>query len=101
MAILVIYIVLGILYESIVHPLTILSGLPAAAFGALATLMPFHMQLDLFGFVASPCRARAQGHRQGLETRWRLFSQVASSLRGDDQVGAFDVRPSSTRKFSR
>ncbi|MGB9401924.1 MAG: efflux RND transporter permease subunit [Candidatus Acidiferrales bacterium] len=51
MAILVIYIVLGILYESFIHPITILSGLPAAAFGALATLMLFHMQLDLFGFV--------------------------------------------------
>jgi hydrophobic/amphiphilic exporter-1 (mainly G- bacteria), HAE1 family len=51
MAILVIYIVLGILYESFIHPITILSGLPAAAFGALATLMFFHMQLDLFGFV--------------------------------------------------
>jgi len=51
MAILVIYIVLGILYESFIHPITILSGLPAAAFGALATLMIFHMQLDLFGFV--------------------------------------------------
>ncbi|MGC1106283.1 MAG: efflux RND transporter permease subunit [Candidatus Acidiferrales bacterium] len=51
MAILIIYIVLGILYESFIHPITILSGLPAAAFGALGTLMLFHMQLDLFGFV--------------------------------------------------
>jgi HAE1 family hydrophobic/amphiphilic exporter-1 len=51
MAILVIYIVLGILYESFIHPITILSGLPAAAFGALGTLMLFHMQMDLFGFV--------------------------------------------------
>jgi HAE1 family hydrophobic/amphiphilic exporter-1 len=51
MAILVIYIVLGILYESFIHPITILSGLPAAAFGALGTLMLLHMQLDLFGFV--------------------------------------------------
>jgi hydrophobic/amphiphilic exporter-1 (mainly G- bacteria), HAE1 family len=51
MAILVIYIVLGILYESFIHPITILSGLPSAAFGALATLMLFHLQLDLFGFV--------------------------------------------------
>jgi HAE1 family hydrophobic/amphiphilic exporter-1 len=51
MAILVIYIVLGILYESFIHPLTILSGLPAAAFGALLTLLAFGMQLDLFGFV--------------------------------------------------
>ncbi len=51
MAILVIYIVLGILYESFIHPITILSGLPSAAFGALATLMLFHMELNIFGFV--------------------------------------------------
>ncbi len=51
MAILVIYIVLGVLSESFIHPLTILSGLPAAAFGALLTLLAFGMQLDLFGFV--------------------------------------------------
>ncbi len=47
----VIYIVLGILYESFVHPITILTGLPAAAFGGLATLSLFHMQLDIYGFV--------------------------------------------------
>ncbi len=41
MAILVIYIVLGILYESFIHPITILSGLPSAAFGALLTLQIF------------------------------------------------------------
>ncbi len=51
MAVLVIYLVLGILYESYVHPITILSGLPAAAFGGLATLSLFHMQLDIYGFV--------------------------------------------------
>jgi HAE1 family hydrophobic/amphiphilic exporter-1 len=51
MAILVIYIVLGILYESFIHPLTILSGLPSAAFGALLTLQIFHLSLDLYGFV--------------------------------------------------
>ncbi len=50
-AILVIYLVLGILYESFVHPLTILSGLPAAGIGALATLMIFRVPLDLFAFV--------------------------------------------------
>ncbi|MGH9356447.1 MAG: efflux RND transporter permease subunit, partial [Terriglobia bacterium] len=49
--VLVIYILLGILYESFIHPLTILSGLPAAAVGALACLMLFHMELDLYGFV--------------------------------------------------
>ncbi len=64
MAILVIYIVLGILYESFIHPITILSGLPSAGFGALLTLELFHlaaqrgwisplldMELDLYGFV--------------------------------------------------
>jgi HAE1 family hydrophobic/amphiphilic exporter-1 len=47
----VIYILLGILYESFIHPITILTGLPAAAFGGLATLSLFHMQLDIYGFV--------------------------------------------------
>jgi hydrophobic/amphiphilic exporter-1 (mainly G- bacteria), HAE1 family len=51
MAILVIYIVLGILYESFIHPLTILSGLPAAGFGALLTLRLFHVDLNLYAFV--------------------------------------------------
>ncbi|MGB0037202.1 MAG: efflux RND transporter permease subunit, partial [Candidatus Acidiferrales bacterium] len=51
MAILVIYIVLGILYESFIHPITILSGLPSAAFGALLTLQIFGMSLDIYGFV--------------------------------------------------
>jgi HAE1 family hydrophobic/amphiphilic exporter-1 len=50
-AILVIYIVLGILYESFIHPITILSGLPSAAFGALLTLQLFGYSLDLYGFV--------------------------------------------------
>jgi len=50
-AILVIYIVLGILYESFIHPLTILSGLPSAGFGALLTLMLFKMELDVYAFV--------------------------------------------------
>jgi len=50
-AILVIYIVLGILYESFIHPLTILSGLPSAIFGALLTLRLFHRELDLYAFV--------------------------------------------------
>ncbi len=50
-AILVIYIVLGILYESFIHPITILSGLPSAVFGALLTLVLFHKELDLYGFV--------------------------------------------------
>lgn len=51
MAILIIYIVLGILYESFIHPITILSGLPAAGFGALLTLMLFRMDLNIYAFV--------------------------------------------------
>jgi HAE1 family hydrophobic/amphiphilic exporter-1 len=50
-AILVIYTVLGILYESFIHPVTILSGLPSAVFGALLTLRLFHKELDLYAFV--------------------------------------------------
>jgi HAE1 family hydrophobic/amphiphilic exporter-1 len=49
--ILVIYLVLGILYESFIHPLTILSGLPSAGVGALATLLVFGMELNVYGFV--------------------------------------------------
>ncbi|MCX5903527.1 MAG: efflux RND transporter permease subunit, partial [Proteobacteria bacterium] len=51
MAILVIYIVLGILYESYIHPVTILSGLPSAGVGALLSLMLFRMDLNIYGFV--------------------------------------------------
>jgi HAE1 family hydrophobic/amphiphilic exporter-1 len=50
-AVLVIYLILGILYESFIHPLTILSGLPSAGVGALLTLLLFHQELNLYGFV--------------------------------------------------
>jgi HAE1 family hydrophobic/amphiphilic exporter-1 len=50
-AVLVIYLVLGILYESFIHPLTILSGVPFAAFGALATLLLFRTELGVYAFV--------------------------------------------------
>jgi hydrophobic/amphiphilic exporter-1 (mainly G- bacteria), HAE1 family len=50
-AVLVIYLVLGILYESFIHPITILSGLPSAVVGALAALSIFHYDLDLYAFV--------------------------------------------------
>jgi HAE1 family hydrophobic/amphiphilic exporter-1 len=50
-AILFIYIVLGILYESFVHPLTILMGLPSAAMGAVLTLIIFHSELDVYSFL--------------------------------------------------
>jgi HAE1 family hydrophobic/amphiphilic exporter-1 len=51
LAILVIYMILGILYESFIHPVTILTGLPFAAFGALLTLLVFRTDLNLYSFV--------------------------------------------------
>jgi len=51
LAVLVIYLVLGILYESFIHPLTILSGLPFAGFGALLTLLLFRTELSVYAFV--------------------------------------------------
>ena len=50
-AIVVIYIILGCLYESFIHPLTILSGLPSAAMGGLLSLIIFRQELHLYGFV--------------------------------------------------
>ena len=50
-SIIIIYIILGILYESFIHPITILSGLPSAGFGALLTLMLFGLDLNIYGFV--------------------------------------------------
>jgi HAE1 family hydrophobic/amphiphilic exporter-1 len=50
-SILIIYLILGMLYESFIHPLTILSGLPSAGFGALITLMLFHLDLNIYGIV--------------------------------------------------
>jgi multidrug efflux pump subunit AcrB len=65
-AIIVVYIVLGILYESFVHPLTILSGLPSAAVGALVTLGIFHLlyavQGDLVRHLVKPLRLRRHDH---------------------------------------
>jgi hydrophobic/amphiphilic exporter-1 (mainly G- bacteria), HAE1 family len=51
LAIFVIYVILGVLYESFIHPVTILSGLPFAAFGALVALMLWGLDLDVYGFV--------------------------------------------------
>jgi HAE1 family hydrophobic/amphiphilic exporter-1 len=51
LAVLVIYMVLGILYESFIHPITILSALPFAAFGALLTLLLFRVELSVYAFV--------------------------------------------------
>ncbi|MEH2166997.1 MAG: efflux RND transporter permease subunit [Nostoc sp.] len=50
-AILVIYLILGVLYEDFIHPITILSGLPSAGFGALLTLILFHVELNVYSFI--------------------------------------------------
>jgi HAE1 family hydrophobic/amphiphilic exporter-1 len=50
-AIVVIYIVLGVLYEDFIHPITILSGLPSAGFGALLTLILFQIDLDIYAYI--------------------------------------------------
>jgi hydrophobic/amphiphilic exporter-1 (mainly G- bacteria), HAE1 family len=50
-SIVVIYLILGILYEDFIHPLTILSGLPSAGFGALLTLLIFDVELNLYSFI--------------------------------------------------
>lgn len=49
--VIVIYIILGMLYERFVNPVTILSGLPTVVFGALLTLLIFNSELDMYGFV--------------------------------------------------
>ncbi|PZM82846.1 MAG: acriflavine resistance protein B [Candidatus Melainabacteria bacterium] len=51
LATVIIYVILGMLYESFIHPLTILSGLPAAGLGAMITLLIFHVDLDIYGFL--------------------------------------------------
>jgi HAE1 family hydrophobic/amphiphilic exporter-1 len=51
MALIVVYIILGVLYESFIHPLTILSGLPSAAAGALLTLFVFGLPLTIYAYV--------------------------------------------------
>jgi HAE1 family hydrophobic/amphiphilic exporter-1 len=51
LAVFVIYVILGVLYESFIHPITILTGLPFAAFGALSTLWLARLDLDIYGFV--------------------------------------------------
>ena len=52
-AVLIMYVVLGVLYESLVHPLTILSGLPAAALGAFATLWWFNLDLSVIAVIGT------------------------------------------------
>ena len=70
-AMLVIYMVLGILYESFIHPLTILSGLPSAGFGALLTLLIFHVDLSLYAFVGTDHADRHREEERDHDDRFR------------------------------
>ena len=88
-AMLVIYFVLVVLYESYIHPITILSGLPSAALGALLTLMLFGIDLNIYAIVGiravlrvrlPPCSARCLGIGAGAESRRRLGLAVVDCL---------------------
>jgi hypothetical protein len=87
-AVLVIYIVLGILYESFIHPITILSGLPSAVFGALLTLMIFGKEIDLYHRSAP---------RRGERLRCHLARLPASFPADHDDDGGGAVRHAADR----
>jgi hydrophobic/amphiphilic exporter-1 (mainly G- bacteria), HAE1 family len=85
LAIFVIYVVLGILYESFIHPLTILSGLPAAGFGALLTLLIFHQELNIYSFVGVIMLVGLV-KKNGI-----MMVDFAIDARHDGQLGAADA----------
>ena len=93
LAIFVIYVVLGVLYESFIHPLTILSGLPFAAFGALLTLLIFHIDLSVYAFVGiillDRPREEERDHDDRLRARGRAEGrQVGARCDRGGRVGA-------------
>ena len=83
LAVLVIYIVLGILYESFIHPLTILSALPFAGFGALVTLMLFKVELGIYAFVGHHSADRAGEEERDHDDRLRAGDATDGSSRRD------------------
>ena len=85
LAIFVIYVVLGILYESFIHPLTILSGLPSAGFGALLTLLLFHQDLNIYAFVGIIMLVGI------VKKNDIMMIDFAIEARRDRQVGAADA----------
>ena len=84
-AILVIYLVLGVLYESYIHPITILSGLPSAALGALLTLMIFGSDLNIYAIVgillADRNREEERDHDDRLRSRGAAERRKAAGAR--------------------
>jgi HAE1 family hydrophobic/amphiphilic exporter-1 len=86
MAILVVYIVLGILYESFIHPLTILSGLPSAGLGALLTLLLFDTPLSLYAFVGIIMLVGIVKKNAIMMIDFALEAQRGSGLAADEAI---------------
>jgi hydrophobe/amphiphile efflux-1 (HAE1) family protein len=84
--ILVVYIVLGILYESFIHPLTILTGLPSAAVGALLTLWLFHYSLTLYAYVGMIMLVGLVKKNAIMMVDFALTRQRAEGLRSEDAI---------------
>ena len=94
LAILVIYMILGVLYESFIHPITILSGLPSAGVGALLTLLIFHQDLNLYSFRRHhhADRHREEERHHDDRLRARRGAQRGQEPRGSDLPGLRCVR---------
>jgi HAE1 family hydrophobic/amphiphilic exporter-1 len=84
--ILVVYIVLGILYESFIHPLTILTGLPSAAVGALLTLWLFHYSLTLYAYVGMIMLVGLVKKNAIMMVDFALTRQRGEGLKAEDAI---------------
>ena len=108
-AVLVIYLILGILYESFIHPLTILSGLPSAGVGALLTLILFNQELNTSTASSSgsslgpPHRSagRVSRHRRARSNNVLSACALSRSLGGPAPRGPGRPRAPQTRPPSR
>jgi len=96
LSIVVIYLVLGILYESFIHPLTILSGLPTAGLGALLTLMAFGIELNMYAFVGIIMLVGIVKKNAIMMIDFAIEGQRRDGMRPDDaiyQAGLVRFRP--------
>jgi len=96
LSIVVIYLVLGILYESFVHPLTILSGLPTAGLGALLTLMAFGVELNMYAFVGIIMLVGIVKKNAIIMIDFAIEAQRKDGMRAEDaiyQAGLVRFRP--------
>jgi len=96
LSIVVIYLVLGILYESFIHPLTILSGLPTAGLGALLTLMAFDVELNMYAFVGIIMLIGIVKKNAIMMIDFAIEAQRKDGMRPDDaiyQAGLVRFRP--------